>query len=65
MQKIAGKRTRVDVSHIFCTYAKGKRPIPGHSTLFVTKQGLSVDSKHCYKSIFFMNVAQRQKVKDL
>ena len=65
MQKIAGKRTRVDISHIFCTYAKGKRPIPAHSTLFVTKQGLSVDSKHCYKFVFFMNVAQRQKVKDL
>ena len=64
MQKIAGKRTRVDISHIFCAFAKGLRPIPAHSTLFVTKQGLiSVDSKHCYKFIFFHECCAKAKGK--
>ena len=37
--------------------------IPTHSTLFVTKQGLSVDSKHCYRFMFFHECCSKAKGK--
>ena len=50
-------------SYILRLYGKGQRQIPTHSTLFVTKQGLSVDSKHCYRFMFFHGCCSKAKDK--